>query len=199
MLPSTTPTSKNITILKTGAELLRELDCPGIGRPAALATVVEEGVASRSMIEMHDFVHGKISVYDEKWTAALNPMAVLSWGVKSLTNLVGLSGSSTPAETESKVVAKEYVLLPNLEEVAGHVLETVSRQSTSMVDRIYSVEMFKNEFREIDDGQVERPLGETDFKVLLKYLSRDREEIAFDGHVSLLTPFSFSETTNRMR
>lgn len=142
------------------------------------------------MLSVHDFHHGKASIYTEHWTAPsiINPITMLSWGARTLTGLVGLgSGAPATAGADSKLATGEYVLIPNLEEVAGQVLQQVSRQSSSAVDHIYSVDLFKNEFREVSDGDgMEREMSEVDIKALLKYLSRDREEIAYDGQVRVV-------------
>lgn len=56
---------------------------------------------------------------------------------------------------------------------------------TNWADRVFSKDMFKIEFgRALND---KRDLTEMDMNVLLTYLSRDKQQIAYDGQVNHVT------------
>jgi charged multivesicular body protein 7 len=58
----------------------------------------------------------------------------------------------------------------------------VSSRNSSTVDRIYSKEMFMQEFANLFGESTE--LSTTDFEVLLIFLWRDQNRILYDGNVS---------------
>jgi len=65
------------------------------------------------------------------------------------------------------------------------VLERVEASSTSTVERIYSREMFSQEFTLVLETESKTGLSETDLGVLLRYLERDKGAIAHDGRVCI--------------
>lgn len=67
------------------------------------------------------------------------------------------------------------------QEAAKRVTKKALSHSASKVDLIYSKEGFINEFSTVMNDATE--LSETDFDVLLIYLSRDSTSILYDGKV----------------
>lgn len=77
--------------------------------------------------------------------------------------------------------------------VAKQVVALGTSQKSSSLDRIYSKERFVNEFSTVLDGSTE--LSDNDIEALLIYLSRDTNDISYDGKVySLLNYFEISKT-----
>ena len=124
------------------------------------------------------------------------PWQVISWGLTQ----VGLVNG---APREANLSGGQFVLLGNVEvstaqalifgpgciacadprqENAKRVLQLVSAR-THWVDRVYSKDMFRLEFGRTFNS--ERELTDMDIEVLLKYLTRDKGEIAYDGEVIL--------------
>lgn len=64
---------------------------------------------------------------------------------------------------------------------ASRVVKLATSNSSSKVDLVYSKEGFMEEFAAKLDGEAE--FSESDFDVLLLYLSRDSGSIAYDGKV----------------
>jgi charged multivesicular body protein 7 len=127
---------------------------------------------------------------------ALSPWNVMTWGMKQLRGFV--VGSDTP-ETSARLQVQELVLVENLkvwlsslsefrtspdsvlQEAADRVVKQTLGGSQSKMDLVYSKERFAEEFATVlnkDSG-----LSNTDFDVLLLYLSRDIGAIAYDGKV----------------
>ena len=130
---------------------------------------------------------------------ALSPWSVMSWGVRQLKGIV----IGTDGETAPKMQVQELVLVENLQvrafsskvlptilsaltpstiqEAAELVVKKATGNSASPLDLIYSKESFVEEFASILHDATE--LSDSDFDVLLIYLSRDSNAIAYDGKV----------------
>jgi charged multivesicular body protein 7 len=63
-------------------------------------------------------------------------------------------------------------------------LKQAAAKHTTAIDRIYSVEMFKDQFGQVMGA--ENGLSDTDFAVLLTFLRREKNSIFFDGKVLYL-------------
>ena len=70
-----------------------------------------------------------------------------------------------------------------LQEVAKQVLKRAAAKQTTLIDRIYSLDMFKKEFGYVMG--TENGLSDSDFQVLLTFMRRDKEAISYDGKVRL--------------
>jgi charged multivesicular body protein 7 len=73
-------------------------------------------------------------------------------------------------------------LIENLQEAADLAVKKATGSYSSQLDLIYSRESFVEDFAAILNDATE--LSDTDFDVLLLYLSRDSGAIAYDGRVS---------------
>lgn len=130
--------------------------------------------------------------------AALSPWNVMSWGVRQLKGFVIGDGESAP-----KLQVRELVLVENLQvrvpqprtarrerlkliasfsqEAAELAIKKATGRNASKLDLIYSKESFVEEYAAILHDATE--LSDSDFDVLLLYLSRDCGAIAYDGRV----------------
>lgn len=72
------------------------------------------------------------------------------------------------------------ILSPN-QEAGSRVTSQATMKASSRFDLIYSKEVFIHDFATVLDNGSE--LSDLDFEVLLLYLSRDCEAIAYDGKV----------------
>ncbi|KAJ5709806.1 hypothetical protein N7493_010097 [Penicillium malachiteum] len=98
----------------------------------------------------------------------------MSWGVRQLKGFVIGEGDSAP-----KLQVQELVLVDNLQEAAELAIKKATGGNSSKLDLIYSKESFIEDYATILHDATE--LSDSDFDVLLLYLSRDCGAIAYDG------------------
>ncbi|KAI9930436.1 hypothetical protein ASPWEDRAFT_153616 [Aspergillus wentii DTO 134E9] len=168
----------NHLVLRTDDSLLRDLEIPEWGRPVALATVVDEAIRKHTMVPVQSYISNPASLRKSQWNiidpAALSPWNVMSWGMKQLRGIV--VGSD---ESSGRLQVQELVLVENLQEAASRVSKQAMDHSSSKMDLVYTKEGFMSRFSRVlnEDSQ----LSESDFDILLLYLSRDSGAIAYDG------------------
>ncbi|KAL3426027.1 Snf7 family protein [Phlyctema vagabunda] len=166
-VPSQGSTS-DLLILKVDEELLRALETKEWGRPLALGTVINEAVAAHEMIPLQQFNVAKESIYQQSW--GVRPWQIISWGLRQL----GLAGGQSG---EDKLPVGKLVVLANLEEASKNFSSRITG-NTSRVDRIYSQAAFEKSFADVLG---EKSLSHADVEVFLKFLSRDKAVLAYDG------------------
>lgn len=150
-------------------DLLRALDTKEWGMPLALGTVVREAVDGREMMPAKEYMAAKESIYRRSWI--LSPWSVLSWGFKQ-------AGLTRGAGGEDKLPNMKVVILKNVEEAGKEVLKRMAEQH-SRVDRIYSKQMFYHEYEDVLGDSTR--ISHQDLEILLKHLTRDKGEAAYDG------------------
>ncbi|KAF5866457.1 hypothetical protein ETB97_012009 [Aspergillus alliaceus] len=172
-------------ILHADRSLLRDLEIPEWGQPVALGAVLEEAFQNRMIVPLQVYKVNPASLQKPQWRlidpGVLNPLNVMSWGLKQLKGFVVGTDESSPG-----LQAQEWVLVENLKEAAGGIVKQVMERSSSNTDLVYSKESFVNEFGTILNHESE--LSEADFDVLLLYLSRDSRAIAYDGKTIKFRP-----------
>ncbi|KAI9375650.1 Snf7-domain-containing protein [Aspergillus egyptiacus] len=168
----------NHLILKVDGGLMHDLESPEWGKPVALPAVFEDAMWNRTMVPLQLYKASGASLRKPQWglidTTALSPWNVMAWGLKQIRGIVVGSGSDIP-----RLQPQELVLVENLKEAGSKVVKRVMGASPSNADLTYSKESFMESFATILDEQNE--LSDTDFEVLLLYLSRDEGAIAYDG------------------
>ncbi|KAJ5900710.1 uncharacterized protein N7473_004780 [Penicillium subrubescens] len=180
--PKNTDENKKKTdhlILRTDESLLRDLELPEWGRPVALGAVFDEAMRKHTMIPLQVYKTSGASLQKAQWRlidpGALSPWNVMSWGVRQLKGfVVGSDGESAP-----KLQVQELVLVENLQEAADLIVKKATASNSSKLDLIYSKDSFIEEFASILHDATE--LSDSDFDILLLYLSRDSSAIAYDG------------------
>ena len=156
-------------ILDVDDDLLRALDTKKWGMPLALGTVVREAMDGRQMIPVKEYMAAKESIYRRSWIPS--PWSVLSWGLRQ----TGFTGGATG---EDKLPNMKVVILKNVEEAGKEVLKRMAEQH-SRVDRIYSKQMFHQEHEDVLGDSTR--ISHQDLEILLKHLTRDKGEAAYDG------------------
>ena len=130
---------------------------------------MREGVAARDLVPMQDFLKAQQSVYHRGWGEL--PWTVVGWTLRQL-------GVVDPARGEDKLPTGQYVVMENLE-AASKVLTDRMAGRTSIFDRVFTKNQFRTEFgTELVPGQ---RLSDKDLDVLLRFLSRDKGLIEYDG------------------
>lgn len=137
-----------------------------------------------ALIALSQFLSSTASIYDPGWLpyrfASFFIGKPLWWAMEQF-DLVKSEDSYSEAEIWKRVEG-DYVLLKLVERAADVVDD--SRGGMTLADSLHTVESFRNEF-----GSRVLPgvtLSETDTKVLLKYLERDRRILVCDQDVSLV-------------
>lgn len=130
---------------------------------------MREAVAGKDLIPLQAFLSAPGSIYRKGWGEV--PWAVVGWTLRQL-------GVVDPARGEDTLPAGRYVLMENLE-AAGRELGARVAGQTSVFDRVFTRRQFERVFAgDLVPGQ---RLTETDLDVLLRFLSRDKGTIQYDG------------------
>lgn len=189
--PSKSPTRNHLT-LELDDALLRALETKQFGRPLALGAVLQEALASGEMIPLPQFLKATQSIYHKSWGSI--PWAVAGWALRQV-GLTGGPGGNMPKG--------QVVVVQNLEAVAKAFAEATADR-TSPFERIFSRTHFQRTF---ERGLLSQPqqqsqqqrsqqqkLSETDFDVLIRFLSRDKGLLVTDGHTVKIRDASEGET-----
>ncbi|KAL1969755.1 hypothetical protein VTN77DRAFT_8308 [Rasamsonia byssochlamydoides] len=167
-------------VLSADDNLLRELESPEWGKPVALGSVFDEAIQKRSMVPVQLYKSSSASLSTSRWRVidpgALSPWSVMNW---SLRQLKGFLVGSENAAASPKLQVQKLVLVDNLKEAANRIVKQALSHTSSRLDLIYSKEKFINDFSTVLHAETE--LSDADFDVLLLYLSRDINAIAYDG------------------
>ncbi|KAF5615941.1 SNF7 [Fusarium tjaetaba] len=156
-------------VLKLDDSLLRSLEFKEFGQPLAIGTVVREATAGRDFIPLQDFEKSQQSIYQRSWAGL--PWSVMSWTLRQL-------GVVDPTRGDDKLPTGQYVIVKNMEAAAKELGDLMSGK-VSRFDRVFSRAQFQKAFSAaLVKGQ---HLTESDLDVLLKFLSRDKEVVEYDG------------------
>ena len=129
------------------------------------------------------------SIYDPGWLpyriASVVVGKPLWWALGQLgivDTQAGAFGDSSTAERWKKVKGN-YVVVSLLERAAERILERQRRKSTgNIADVLYNVDGFREEF---DACAFEgAPLSDSDIRVVLKFLERDKRVVVVKGEAS---------------
>ncbi|KAF2277384.1 uncharacterized protein EI97DRAFT_432259 [Westerdykella ornata] len=157
--------------IRTGEELLRALQHPTYGRPTCLSAVFQDAVSKKEFLPLHEFLHATTSIYKHSWVPS--PLAVVKWGLRHI-GVLGQPGLG------DKLGIGEFVVLSNVEVAATEII-TRMKSHTFAVDRIMSRADFHRRFADALDGRYGAMLSDQDLDVILVFLARDKQAIAYDG------------------
>ncbi|EGX95770.1 Snf7 [Cordyceps militaris CM01] len=161
----------NLFILDLDNSLLRRLESRQFGQPLALGTVVRESVSARAMFPVPAFLQAQQSVFTRSWTGV--PWAVVGWTLRQM-------GLVDPARGDDTLPAGRYVLLANVEAATKQFCDIMA-EHTSKFDRVFTKAQFHSTFgADLVPGQ---RLSGADVDVLLRYLSRDKGLVEYDGRI----------------
>lgn len=138
---------------------------------------------SRAIVPLTEFLVSNAPVHDPGWLPYRIASFVVGkplWWVMEQLDLVKSEGAYSEGDMWKRVEG-EHVLLDLVERAADVVEE--SRGAMSLADSLFSVESFQKEFASrVLPGVT---LSDTDTKVLLRYLERDKRMLVRDRDVSL--------------
>lgn len=150
--------------------LRRSLDSKQFGQPLALGTVINEALAQKDLIPLQSFLQSNQNIYQQSWSQV--PWNVMGWTLRQL-------GVIDPARGEDKIPKGNYVVMKNVETASRELGERVAEKA-SRYDRVFTRAQFQALFASV--LAKEQRLSDTDTDVLLKFLSRDKDMIEYDGH-----------------
>ncbi|GAB1316737.1 hypothetical protein MFIFM68171_06947 [Madurella fahalii] len=159
----------DLFVLHSDEQLLRALESKQYGPPLALGAVVREALAARDLMPLSEFLAAKESIYRRPWSV----WNLAAWTMRQL-------GVADMLKSD-RLQPGQFVVIANVEE-AGKVFgekNGVAAAEQSRFERTFSKAHFYRTFNDqLVDG---RQLSETDMEVLLKFLSRDKGAILYDG------------------
>ncbi|KAF2103436.1 hypothetical protein NA57DRAFT_33354 [Rhizodiscina lignyota] len=170
----------DLLVVKTGEELLRELEMAGWGRPGALGAVVNDAVAKGEMIPLAHFLQQRHSIYSRN---RISPWSVLTWGLRQL-GVLGAESSS-----EDRLVVGEFVVKANVEVPTSLLSDLSKSASTSGPALIHSRSTFAAALSHC--FSMHTPLTDRDTDILLTHLSRDLHSCAYEpisGTIKFVAP-----------
>lgn len=150
--------------------LRRSLDSKQFGQPLALGTVINEALAQKDLIPLQSFLQSNQNIYQQSWSQV--PWNVMGWALRQL-------GVGDPARGEDKIPKGNYVIMKNVEATSRELGEKIA-EKTSRYDRVFTKAQFQALFASV--LAKEQRLSDTDCDVLLKFLSRDKDMIEYDGN-----------------
>lgn len=149
--------------------LRRSLDSKQFGQPLALGTVINEALAQKDLIPLQSFLQSNQSIYQQSWSQV--PWNVMGWALRQL-------GVTDPSRGEDKIPKGNYVVMKNVETASRELGESIAEKAPRY-DRVFT----KGQFQALVTSVLaeEQRLSDTDTDVLLKFLSRDKDMIEYDG------------------
>lgn len=152
--------------------LRRSLSSKQFGQPLALGTVINEALAQRDLIPLQTFLQSPQNIYQQQQSWSQVPWNVMGWALRQM-------GVIDPNRGEDKIPKGNYVVMKNVEATSRELRETIAER-TSRYDRVFTRGQFQTLFESV--LAKDQRLSETDFDVLLKFLSRDKDMIEYNGN-----------------
>ncbi|KAM0474878.1 hypothetical protein ACHAPX_007399 [Trichoderma viride] len=152
--------------------LRRSLSSKQFGQPLALGTVINEALAQRDLIPLQTFLQSTQNIYQQQQSWSQVPWNVMGWALRQI-------GVIDPNRGEDKIPKGNYVVMKNVEATSRELGETIAER-TSRYDRVFTQAQFQTLFESV--LAKDQRLSETDFDVLLKFLSRDKDMIEYNGN-----------------
>ncbi|KAK4229996.1 Snf7-domain-containing protein [Podospora fimiseda] len=158
--------TKSVFILNCDEQALsRAFESKQYGRPLALGEVMKEMYKSGDLIPLNQFLEQKENLYDQRknWSV---------WGIGGwvLTKVVG----------DWTRVGGQYVVLENVEGMGKKFCEGDKIKELDGEGNRFEKVFSKAHFGKVFNQELTE-LGERDLEVLLRFLSRDKRVLAFDG------------------
>lgn len=130
---------------------------------------MREAVGNKDLVPLQDFLKSPHSIYQRSWAGI--PWSVVGWTLRTL-------GVTDPTRGEDKLPKGKYALLENLE-AASVRFKQIMADAASRFERTFTTAQFEKDFA--SQLVKDQRLSETDLDVLLKFLSRDKQLIEYDG------------------
>ncbi|PPQ63058.1 hypothetical protein CVT24_005913 [Panaeolus cyanescens] len=167
-------------VLHYGSDLLDRLKFPKVGKPLALGAVFVHYLNAKTSIYDPGWLPGRIASY-----VVGKPLwwALEQMGIVGEDGILGGSGSTYRSQQTDRAWWGDYVFVALLEKAADRVMEIQDRRLAGPGEALYTVDTFREVFAQAVGGDVAGSLSDTDAKVLLKYLERERGVIVVEKEV----------------
>ncbi|KAL2177577.1 Snf7-domain-containing protein [Thermothelomyces heterothallicus CBS 202.75] len=170
LAPAGRGSAPDLFVLHSDEQLLRALESKQYGRPLALGAVVREALAAKDLIPLREFLDAKESIYRRSWSV----WNLASWTMKQLGVADFLKKDSLPSG--------QFVVVANVEE-AGKAFGAQNGPAANARSRFERTFTKAHFYRTLNDQLVEgKHISETDMDILLRFLSRDKSAILYDGN-----------------
>lgn len=137
---------------------------------------MDEAVRTGKMIDAKDFAAAEQSVYLRSWVPS--PWAVLRWSLRQ----IGIGANSY--DNNGRLRKGSLILFQALEEVTKQVVAAQQIRGQNLTDRVMSREAFMQNLA----SSSETTLSDSDLRVLLRYLSRDKQILSYDERMVKFKP-----------
>jgi len=158
-------------VLNLDESLPRYLESRQFGQPLALGTALREAIATKDLLPVQEFLQSEQGTGARSWVGL--PWSALGWTLRQL-------GIVDPARGEDRLPKGRYVITQNVDAAAAELAHRMAHMP-SKFDRIFTKAQFQRDFATDLLGSHVR-LSDTDFDVLLTFLTRDRNLVEYDGH-----------------
>ncbi|KAI9163770.1 hypothetical protein HJFPF1_05396 [Paramyrothecium foliicola] len=161
--------NSSLFVLNVDDSLLRSLENKQYGQPLALGTVMREAVDQKELVPLQDFLKSQHNIYQRSWAGV--PWSVVGWTLRQL-------GVVDPARGEDRLPKGKYAIMENLE-AASRTFSQLMAEATSRFERTFTANQFEKDVAtQLFQNQ---RLSDVDVDVFLKFLSRDKQMIEYDG------------------
>ncbi len=167
------PTEQKI-IIQASAQLLDALRSSQYGRPTGLGVVFDDAVQKGRLIDVKDFNSAEHSIYQKSWIP--NPWAIIRWSLRQ----AGLISRGS-YDQDGRLKQGQLVVMEGLEDLTRQLQMKIGQAVT---DRVMSREAFAQLIADTDVGTI----SAAEVEVLLRFLSRDKLIVAYDGHTVKFKP-----------
>ena len=170
--------------MHTSEALLASLSSPQYGRPLGLAAVIEQSIREEKLVSVDEFLSSKSSIYASRDSWLPSPWSIINWSLRT----VGISSASSGwTEQGNKLKAGEFVVMTNVEKLAENVerrqREHEQNATGSLSGRLWSRDEFVKSLDLAAQLNGTSTLADTDLKILLRYLERDKQIISYNDRV----------------
>ncbi|KAL3960522.1 hypothetical protein ACCO45_005639 [Purpureocillium lilacinum] len=156
-------------VLNLDESLPRYLESRQFGQPLALGTALREAIATKDLLPVQEFLQSEQGTGARSWVGL--PWSALGWTLRQL-------GIVDPARGEDRLPKGRYVITQNVDAAAAELAHRMAHMP-SKFDRIFTKAQFQRDFATDLLGSHVR-LSDTDFDVLLTFLTRDRNLVEYD-------------------
>ncbi|KOS20656.1 Uncharacterized protein ESCO_006816 [Escovopsis weberi] len=159
----------SLLILDVDESLRQSLDSGQYGQPQALGAAIHDGIVRKDFVPLQGFLTQQHTMYQRPWSEL--PWNALDWTLQQI-------GIGDTTRGTDKVPKGRYVVIKNVETASTELSKKVAGRS-SRFDRVLTKAQFQSSFSSALLG--DQRLSGADVDVLLKFLSRDKRIIEYDG------------------
>ncbi|KAF9564411.1 hypothetical protein CPC08DRAFT_631278 [Agrocybe pediades] len=199
---SSSANDKDRLVLYANRDLIERVKIPKVGKPLALGVVLSDLQTSNPsphVLPLPQFVSSKTPLLNPSPSAFALPLRIASyvigkplwWALEQagiVSDDTGGSGSRHDMHKDTSWYGG-YVLVSLVESAAERVLEKQENKMGSKADALYTLDSFRKEFGscvlgdDVDSNSSTYTMRETDAKVLVKYLEREKGLVVVDKDV----------------